>query len=147
MSVCHWSVKIVSTLSLKTIDVIQREYPGQAVLTTDQIARVLGKTGKAGAQTIRNQISSGKFPLADKIKKVGGRNVLSAALLANWIDGEVETSEPDKPAVKKRGRPRKIVMEWIAELETEWQKMLDEHAADLGSVMAAGTGTGWGPGL
>jgi hypothetical protein len=105
------------------------------------LPRVLGKTGKAGAQTIRNQIANGTFPLADKIKKVGVRNVLSVALLANWIDGEM--AEPDKPAVKKRGRPRKIVMEWIAELETERQKMLDEHAADLGSVMAAGSGTGW----
>ena len=126
-----------------TLDVLREDYPGQAVLDTVQIARVLSKTGKAGPQTIRNQISAGKFPLQDRLRKVGGVWVLPIVAVADWLDGTIPAPQDSAPAKKKVGRPRKSVTEWLDALDVSWQKILDEHAADLASVMKDGTGTGW----
>ena len=93
-------------IEILPIDILRAAYPGQAVLTTDQIANALAKTGKAGAQTIRNQIAAGTFPLSGKIKKVGGRNVLPMAAFADWLDGAEEAPSPKAPEKRRRGRPR-----------------------------------------
>jgi len=125
-----------------TLDVLREDYPGQAVLNTDQIAKALSKTGKAGPQTIRNQISAKRFPLQDKLRKIGGVWVLSIVAVADLIDGNLPDPQDAAPAKKKAGRPRKSVSEWLDALDLSWQKILDEHAADLASVMKPGTGGG-----
>jgi hypothetical protein len=117
-------------------------YPGQAVLNTDQVAQVLGKTGSGGPQTIRNQIAAGKFPLQKKLRRIGGRIVLPVAALADWLDG-AEAGDPapapgaqnkrkpspvlpaNPPARPRRGgRPPMILKEFLAQFEASWANML-----------------------
>jgi hypothetical protein len=126
-----------------TMERLDEIAPGSAVLNTDQIASALGKTGVGGPQTVRNQVAAGKFPLQKKLRKVGGRWVLSKAVFAGWLDGVVE-DEPAAPAKRGPGRPRRVaVSEWLAELDASWKRLLEKGRSDLDSApeILAGTGS------
>jgi hypothetical protein len=115
-----------------TLDALREDFPGQVVLTTDEIAQALGKRGTGGPQTIRNQIASGAFPLADKLRKIGGNWVLPMAALADWLDGKADAAPlPAMIAKKKPGRPRKALTEWMDALEASWQRIYFEDVRDL----------------
>ncbi|MFM0594030.1 hypothetical protein [Paraburkholderia dilworthii] len=103
-----------------SLDVLTALYPGTAVLDVEQVAAALGKNGKAGAQSVRNQLARGTFPIPGR--KVGSSWVWSIAKVADWLD-DVEPDEPatvaasepspsasraktaTPPPVKRRGRP------------------------------------------
>lgn len=133
---------MAAILEIKTIDIIRQDYPGQAVLTTDQVAKVLGKNGTAGPQTIRNQIAAGTFPLADKLRKVSGRHVLPIAALADWLDGAQDAPPVKANEAPKRGRPRKIVTDWLAEFEDAWRGLYEAERTDLSDDPRILGGTG-----
>ncbi|WP_234745051.1 hypothetical protein [Burkholderia sp. WTPI3] len=103
-----------------SIDVLTALFPGTAVLNVDQVAVALGKNGKAGAQSVRNQLASGTFPIPGR--KVGSSWVWSIARVADWLDGvepdakpapsavtapavSRSRSAPPPPPPKRRGRP------------------------------------------
>ncbi|OBR53752.1 hypothetical protein [Paraburkholderia tropica] len=98
-----------------SLDVLTALYPGTAVLDVDQIAAALGKNGKAGAQSVRNQLARGTFPIPGR--KVGSSWVWSIATVADWLDGiapdakpapsasTASRSAPPSPPPKRRGRP------------------------------------------
>ena len=103
-----------------SLDVLTALYPGTAVLDVDQVAAALGKNGKAGAQSVRNQLARGTFPIPGR--KVGSSWVWSMAKVADWLDGiepdaspapaakpaptaSRSRSAPPAPPPKRRGRP------------------------------------------
>lgn len=133
--------------STTSLDIIKEAYPGQAVLNVEQTARVMGKTGKGGTQTIRNQISAGRFPLQGSLRRSGSTILVPIVALANWLDGVVEDGVvptvpaggtrkkssplPAKPPIlprRGRGRPPMIVKDFLRLFETAWQTMLLEGA-------------------
>lgn len=102
-----------------SLDVLTALYPGTAVLDVDQVAAALGKNGKAGAQSVRNQLARGTFPIPGR--KIGSSWVWSIATVADWLDGvepdakpapaaasptaSHSRSAPPPPPTKRRGRP------------------------------------------
>ena len=105
-----------------SLDVLTALFPGTAVLNVDQVAVAVGKNGKAGAQSVRNQLASGTFPIPGR--KIGSSWVWSIARVADWLDGvepdakpapsavtapapavSRSRSAPPPPPPKRRGRP------------------------------------------
>ena len=82
----------------------------------------MGKNGKAGAQSVRNQLARGTFPIPGR--KIGSSWVWSIATVADWLDGVEPDAKPEpaaatspaptasrfrsappSPPPKRRGRP------------------------------------------
>lgn len=135
------------TVAKTTLDVLRENPPGQVLLDVAAVAKAMGKVGPAAAQTIRNQISDGKFPLQDKIRRVGDKPMVPMVALAAWIDGDLPIVVDDKAVAKMRGRPRKALRDWVNALEWELTKLMHEEGDDIGSVTGLGFGPSRNPGI
>jgi len=115
-----------------TMEMLDEIAPGSVVVNTDQIAAALGKTGRGGPQTVRNQIAKKQFPLHAKLRKNGAHWVLSKAVFAAWLDGE-DVAPPAAATPPKRGpgRPRKTVDQWLSALDDSWSRVLKEGWTEL----------------
>lgn len=121
-----------------TLDVLRENHPGQVLLDVAAVAKAMGKVGPSAAQTIRNQISQETFPLQDKIRRVGDKPMVPLVALAAWIDGEDSPTAAIVVPAKKRGRPRKVVLDWVCALEQELAKPILEERSDLEQVAQLG---------
>ncbi|WP_186264195.1 hypothetical protein [Burkholderia gladioli] len=108
--------------------------PGAAVLTIPQLAKALGMNGPGAAQSIRNRIARGTFPIPSR--KNGWVRVFSIQVIADWIDGvepdRKANAKPARAAVahartalppappKRHGRPTNV--ERARRLETGWNR-------------------------
>jgi hypothetical protein len=127
-----------------TLDVLRENHPGQVLLDVAAVAKAMGKVGPSAAQTIRNQISQKTFPLQDKIRRVGDKPMVPLVALAAWIDGEDMSPATAEAPTKKRGRPRKVVLDWVAALERELIQPLFDDRDELERITPLGSGE-WKP--
>ena len=89
---------------------IQSLYPGQVVLYSDQLARLIGKTEKA----LSELINRGTLPFKPKL--LGGRRCVDIFTVAEWLhtDGLREGAIPEAPSLKSTekttgAKPRKSI--------------------------------------
>ena len=67
---------------------LREMFPGKLMLTVEDIARVLGRTGAGGYEQTREQLANGV--VVPGLKKMGGQWLVPIAALANSLDDLVD---------------------------------------------------------
>jgi len=80
----------------QTLQILLARFGGQVLIPFTDGSESVG----ISAQTARNRLSNGSFPMATCA--IGGRRFIHISDLANFVD-----SLQEKPAKTKRGRPTK----------------------------------------
>ncbi|EKT4091682.1 hypothetical protein [Stenotrophomonas maltophilia] len=71
------------------LPVLREMFPGKAMLTVEDVARVLNRTGAGGYEQTRDQLSRGL--IVPGLRKFGGSWLVPITTLAAALDGLVET--------------------------------------------------------
>ncbi|MCQ4163855.1 hypothetical protein [Tahibacter harae] len=81
-----------------TLDLLREMFPGKAMLTADDVAKVLGRDGnRAGREAVTAGLRRGD--LLPGLRKVMGRWLVPITALADWIDGLAEPAQVSAPPV------------------------------------------------
>ena len=70
------------------LPLLREMFPGKLMLTVDDVARVLGRTGAGGYEQTREQLANGV--IVPGLKKMGGQWLVPIAALAVALDGLVD---------------------------------------------------------
>jgi hypothetical protein len=121
---------------------LQAQFPGQLVLYTPDLARVLGKSEKALAHII----ARGQLPFA--VKKLGGKHCVSIFHVAEWLAAAEEGSEtptavdePKTPVRRRRSGARSGIGARLMEMRLEAVRVLlsgDEFSSAVADDLASG---------
>ncbi len=81
-----------------TLDLLREMFPGKAMLTAEDVARVLGReSNRAGREAVAAGLRRGD--LLPGLRKVMGRWLVPITALADWIDGLAESAKTSGPQV------------------------------------------------
>jgi len=132
------------------LPLLREMFPGKVMLTVEDVAQVLGRTGAGGYEQTREQLAAGV--IVPGLRKVGGSWLVPITALASALDGLVQLNEegmaspkalPARRAVlpssppgdrPRRGRiPNRLkqqqaraVVFWSVVLAKEWSKRMHE---------------------
>jgi len=70
------------------LPLLREMFPGKLMLTVEDVARVLGRTGAGGYEQTREQLANGV--IVPGLRKMGGQWLVPIAALANALDGLVD---------------------------------------------------------
>jgi hypothetical protein len=70
------------------LPLLREMFPGKLMLTVDDVARVLGRTGAGGYEQTREQLANGV--IVPGLKKMGGQWLVPIAALADALDSLVD---------------------------------------------------------
>ncbi len=70
------------------LPLLREMFPGKLMLTVDDVARVLGRTGAGGYEQTREQLANGV--IVPGLRKIGGQWLVPIAALANALDSLVD---------------------------------------------------------
>jgi len=70
------------------LPLLREMFPGKLMLTVDDVARVLGRTGAGGYEQTREQLANGV--IVPGLKKMGGQWLVPIAALADALDNLVD---------------------------------------------------------
>lgn len=70
------------------LPLLREMFPGKLMLTVEDVARVLGRTGAGGYEQTREQLANGV--VVPGLKKMGGKWLVPIAALANALDDLVD---------------------------------------------------------
>lgn len=70
------------------LPLLREMFPGKLMLTVDDVARVLGRTGAGGYEQTREQLANGI--IVPGLKKMGGQWLVPIPALANALDNLVD---------------------------------------------------------
>ena len=84
------------------LSLITSVFPGVTVLTVEQFAQLLGRSGRSGYEQTRRELDRGT--LLPGLRKHGSRWQIPVAAVAEWLDGLVV--KPDVAAQPPRHRRR-----------------------------------------
>ena len=73
-------------------------FPGMLMLTVEDVARVLGRTGAGGYEQTREQLANGV--IVPGLRKMGGQWMVPIAALADALDSLVDLDSMDRAAPK-----------------------------------------------
>jgi hypothetical protein len=136
------------------LPLLREMFPGKLMLTVDDVARVLGRTGAGGYEQTREQLANGV--IVPGLRKIGGQWLVPIAALANALDDLVDldglgrasprplptrhTVIGPNPVVDRprRGRIPDRLKAQQARVSVFWQAVLARHdAARLDSAWPA----------
>lgn len=81
-----------------TLDLLPEMFPGKAMLTAEDVAKVLGReSNRAGREAVAAGLRRGD--LLPGLRKVMGRWLVPITALADWIDGLAESAKTSGPQV------------------------------------------------
>lgn len=80
------------------LPVLREMFPGKAMLTVEDVARVLNRTGAGGYEQTRDQLSRGL--IVPGLRKFGGSWLVPITTLAAALDGLVETDATGRSSPK-----------------------------------------------
>lgn len=66
------------------LPLLREMFPGKLMLTFEDVARVLGRTGAGGYERTREQLANGVIVLA--LRKIGGQWLVPIAALTDALD-------------------------------------------------------------
>lgn len=70
------------------LPLLREMFPGKLMLTVEDVARVLGRTGAGGYEQTREQLANGV--IVPGLRKMGGQWLVPIAALANALDDLVD---------------------------------------------------------
>lgn len=70
------------------LPLLREMFPGKLMLTVEEVARVLGRTGAGGYEQTREQLANGV--IVPGLRKMGGQWLVPIAALANALDNLVD---------------------------------------------------------
>ena len=118
---------------------IQSLYPGQVVLYSDQLARLIGKTEKA----LSELINRGTLPFKPKL--LGGRRCVDIFTVAEWLntDALLDGAIPEAPLLKPTKKPteaklRKSLASDLMKMRYEAANAMSRFAPNLADEVERG---------